>query len=49
MAKMAELFEATNYPELEIAECAKCGTEILFATETEFEKLVAEHIHTYRW
>jgi len=47
MAKMAELFEETNYPELDTAECAKCGTEIVFATETEFEKLVAEHIHRY--
>lgn len=47
MAKMAELFEETNYPELDTAECAKCGTEIVFATETEFEKLVNEHIHRY--
>lgn len=47
---MAELFEELNStPELEFAECAKCGTEISFATDFEFEKLVAEHIHTYRW
>jgi uncharacterized protein with PIN domain len=48
MAKMAELFETLNsIPELEFAECAKCGTEISFATELEFEKLVNEHIHRY--
>lgn len=35
--------------ELTIAECAKCGVEIEFADEAEFEKLVNEHIHTYRW
>ena len=33
--------------ELTIAECAKCGIEIEFANELEFEKLVAEHIHRY--
>jgi len=49
MAKMAELFEELNYPELDTAECAKCGAEIIFASEQEFEKLVAEHIHIYRW
>jgi uncharacterized protein with PIN domain len=50
MAKMAELFETQNsIPELEFAECAKCGTEISFATELEFEKLVNEHEHAYRW
>jgi uncharacterized protein with PIN domain len=47
MAKMAELFEEITHPELEFAECAKCGTEISFATEEEFDKLVAEHIHRY--
>jgi Zn ribbon nucleic-acid-binding protein len=35
--------------ELTVAECAKCGTEISFASEQEFEKLVNEHEHTYRW
>lgn len=33
--------------ELTIAECARCGTEIEFATSEEFEKLVDEHIHRY--
>jgi hypothetical protein len=33
--------------EMTIAECARCGTEIEFATSEEFEKLVNEHIHTY--
>ena len=33
--------------EMTIAECARCGTEIEFATNEEFEKLSAEHIHTY--
>jgi uncharacterized protein with PIN domain len=47
MAKMAELFEETTHPELEVAECSKCGTEISFATEEEFDKLVAEHVHRY--
>jgi uncharacterized protein with PIN domain len=50
MAKMAELFETQNsIPELDFAECAKCGTEISFASEQEFSKLVAEHEHAYRW
>jgi hypothetical protein len=49
MAKMAELFEEITHPELDTAECAKCGVEISFASEQEFEKLVAEHIHAYRW
>jgi uncharacterized protein with PIN domain len=49
MAKMAELHaELTTIPfELEIAECAKCGIEIVFASSEEFEKLVNEHIHRY--
>lgn len=47
---MAELFETLNsIPELDFAECSKCGTEISFASEEEFEKLIAEHIHIYRW
>jgi len=33
--------------ELMVAECAKCGTEIEFASNEEFEKLVNEHIHRY--
>ena len=46
---MAELFETLNsIPELDFAECAKCGIEISFATPEQFDKLVAEHIHTYR-
>lgn len=35
--------------ELTVAECAKCGIEIEFATSEEFEKLVNEHEHAYRW
>ena len=46
---MAELFEQTNYPKLEVAECAKCGVEIAFANAEQFEKLVNEHEHAYRW
>lgn len=49
MAKMAELFEETNSIIFDVAECAKCGTEIEFANEIEFEKLVNEHVHAYRW
>ena len=50
MAKMAELFEELNsIPEVETAECLKCGDEISYSTEAEFEELVAKHIHTYRW
>lgn len=30
-----------------VAECAKCGVEIEFATNEEFEQLSAEHIHRY--
>ena len=45
---MAELFEELNsIPELDTAECAKCGTVIEFANDLEFDKLVAEHIHIY--
>jgi hypothetical protein len=48
MSKMAELFEELNsIPELDTAECAKCGTVIEFANDLEFDKLVAEHIHIY--
>ena len=43
MSKMAELFEELNYPELTYAECAECGVEIVFASDEEFAKLVAEH------
>jgi hypothetical protein len=39
--------EMRNKLSKEIAECAKCGTVIEFATSEEFEKLVDEHIHTY--
>jgi Zn ribbon nucleic-acid-binding protein len=41
------LKEMRNKMNVEIAECAKCGVEIEFATSEEFEKLVNEHIHTY--
>lgn len=34
---------------VEIAECSKCGVEIEFATSEEFEKLVNEHVHAYRY
>jgi len=47
MSKMAELFEEINYPELTLAECLKCGEEIVFSTGEQFDKLVAEHIHKY--
>jgi Zn ribbon nucleic-acid-binding protein len=36
-----------NKMNVEIAECAKCGVEIEFATSEEFEKLVNEHVHRY--
>jgi hypothetical protein len=50
MAKMAELFETLNsIPEIDFAECAKCGVEIAFANAEQFEKLVNEHEHAYRW
>lgn len=38
-----------NKMEKQIAECAKCGIEIEFADEVEFEKLANEHIHAYKW
>ena len=47
---MAELFEELNsIPEVEIAECVRCGDEISYSTEEEFAELVAKHIHIYRW
>jgi len=50
MAKIAELFEELNsIPEVETAECVRCGDEISYSTEEEFAELVAKHIHIYRW
>jgi hypothetical protein len=44
MAKMAELFETQNsIPELDFAECAECGVEIMFRSENEFAELVNAH------
>lgn len=47
MSKMKELYTEQNSVELDFAECARCGTEIEFANEIEFEKLVNEHVHRY--
>lgn len=46
MSKMAELHAEINYPELTTAECAECGTEIVFATEEEFARLATAHACT---
>jgi hypothetical protein len=49
MSKMKELYTEQTSVELDVAECSRCGVEIEFANEVEFEKLVNEHIHAYRW
>lgn len=49
MSKMKELYTQENSIQFEIAECASCGDVIEFSTAEEFDKLVNEHIHTYRW
>jgi len=44
---MTKIISEIAYQELTFAECAKCGIEIAFASNEEFEKLVNEHIHRY--
>jgi hypothetical protein len=46
---MTKTINEIAYQELTFAECAKCGIEIAFASSEQFEKLVKEHEHAYRW